>query len=88
MTRRRAAGRAWPRSMVAACGHDRRDRQVPRFQLAAMTFAIGGLVAFASWIGRRVRGAEAAAGGLGRRRRRTVRLSCAVFPGAALCAAG
>jgi drug/metabolite transporter (DMT)-like permease len=38
--------------VVAACGDDGRDRQDPAFQLAAMTFAIGGLVGLSTWIGR------------------------------------
>ena len=64
--------------------------KIPAFQLAAMTFAIGALVAFASWIwpARGLRRAAAAAAGVDRRRRRPVRLSRAVFPGAALRAAG
>ena len=64
--------------------------KIPAFQLAAMTFAIGALVGIFDLArpARRVRRAEAAAAGLDRRRRRTVRLSRAVFPGAALCAAG
>ena len=55
-----------------------------------MTFAIGALVAFASFLFRpaALRALQAAAGRLGRRRRRPVRLSRAVFPRAALRAAG
>ena len=64
--------------------------KIPAFQLAAMTFAIGALVGCAE-LDRAARGAPrlaAAAAGLDRRGRRPVRLSRAVFPGAALCAAG
>ena len=64
--------------------------KIPAFQLAAMTFAIGALVAFADLdrAARRRRRAAAAAARMDRRRRRPVRLSRAVFPGAALRAAG
>ena len=64
--------------------------KIPAFQLAAMTFAIGAAVGVRELPvpARRVRRVAAAAGRLGRRRRRPVRLSRAVFPGAALRAAG
>ena len=64
--------------------------KIPAFQLAAMTFAIGALVGFLTWIGRRECDPRvaAAAAGVDRRRRRSVRLSRAVFSGAALRAAG
>ena len=64
---------------------------VPPFQLAAMTFAIGGGARCRDLgcSGRgAARGAEAAVAGLGARRRRTVRLSRAVLPRAAPRAAG
>ncbi len=62
-------------SGVSARRHDVRDRRCGRFH--QLHLAARGL--------RRV---EATAGRLGGRRRRAVRLSRAVFPGAALCAAG
>ena len=64
--------------------------KIPAFQLAAMTFAIGALTGFLTWIGRPAAFARvaAAADGLDRRGRRPVRLSRAVFSGAALRAAG
>ena len=63
---------------------------MPAFQLAALiTFAIGGMVGLSTFIGRPERAlrAAAAAAGLGRRCRRIVRLSRALFSGAALCSA-
>ena len=59
--------------------------RIPAFQLAAMTFAIGALAASASWIARPGAHPRAAATAarMDRRRRRIVRLSRAVFPGAA-----
>ena len=64
--------------------------KIPAFQLAAMTFAIGALVGPLTWIARpnaHPRSATAAAGVAGRGRR-PLRLSRAVFSGAALGAAG
>ena len=64
--------------------------KVPPFQLAAMTFALGGLLGAVSWIFRK--GAVAALrqprGSLGARDFRPVRLSRAVFLRAAARAAG
>ena len=63
---------------------------VPPFQLAAMTFLIGGGLGAATWPFRRGAAscAPAAGGGVDARRRRPVRLSRALFHGAATRAAG
>ena len=64
--------------------------KIPAFQLAAMTFAIGAAVGVRE-LDLAARGNQRVAAAthcVGRRRRRVVRLSRAVFPGAALRAAG
>ena len=63
---------------------------VPPFQLAAMTFAIGGTLGFVSWRRppRRPAGAAAAAARVGARHRRAVRLPRPLFRRAASRAAG